>query len=168
MNGSYDANWKANQLSEYNNGAVHGVEASSFPFSQTVFEPSPLNRPFGLGAPGADWQVNPSDGHDPAKRTVKMYYEINAATDNVRLFGIDMISGSVSSAGFYATGSLTVAKIIDEHGGVTKEFIDKAGHLLLKQVYIENDVLQTYYIYDEKNQLVMVLQPEAVKAIMGN
>jgi RHS repeat-associated protein len=127
-------------------------------------EASPFNRVLAQGAPGTIWQPNLADAYDATKKTVQMKYEINVATDNVRLFTV-ATNNAISSAGNYAAGQLMVKVSIDEHGGTVKEFTDKEGKVLFKQVYIDADILQTIYIYDDLNLLRAVIQPEGVAAI---
>ena len=162
--GSYKTGWQTTQAAFYN-GQLQGVDADAAPYSQSVLEPSPLNRLLAQGAPGTVWQPNMSDAYDASKKTVQVKYGINTSADNVRIFTVDMTSGAISSTTSYTDGLLTVKTSIDEHGGTVKEFTDKTGHMLLKQVYIDNDVLQTYYIYDDLDLLRAVIQPEGVAAI---
>ena len=164
--GSYKPNWIPTQAGFYN-GQLQGVDIDAAPYSKSVLEASPLNRLLAQGAPGTVWQPGPDDNnpYDGAK-TVQIHYDVNLASDNVRIFNVDMGTGAISSTDVYADGLLTVKRSLDEHKGVTKEFTDKSGHLILKQVYIESgDILQTYYIYDDLDLLRAVIQPEGVAAI---
>ncbi len=161
--GSYKTGWNTTQASFYN-GALLGVDADAAPYSLAVPEASPLNRILAQGAPGTVWQPNTANPYDASKKVIQLKYEVNIAADNIRIFNVDA-TGNISSPGVYAAGLLTVKTSIDEHQGVVKEFTDKAGHLLLKQVYIDADILQTYYIYDDLDLLRDVIQPEGVAAI---
>jgi len=162
--GSYKTGWQTTQASFYN-GQLQGVDADAAPYSQSVLEASPLNRLLAQGAPGTVWQPNMANAYDATKKTIQAYYEINTVADNVRIFNVDMATGNINSPAFYTAGLLSVKRTIDEHQGVVKEFTDKMGHLILKQVYTETDVLQTYYIYDDLDLLRGVIQPEGVAAI---
>jgi RHS repeat-associated protein len=165
--GSYKPGWTATQAGFYN-GQLQGVDIDAAPYSQSVLEASPLNRLLAQGAPGTVWQPGTDDNlpYDGTKKTIQVHYEINLATDNIRIFNVDMNTGAISSDAVYGDGLLTVKRSLDEHQGVTKEFTDKSGHLILKQVYIENgDILQTYYIYDDLDLLRAVIQPEGVAKI---
>ncbi len=162
--GSFKTGWQTTQAAFYN-GSLQGVDADAAPYSQSVLEASPLNRLMAQGAPGTVWQPNMSDPYDSSKKTIQIKYEINASTDGVRIFNIDTTTGQISSPGNYGTGLLTIKTSIDEHQGVTKEFTDKTGHLILKQVYNTSDTLQTYYIYDDLDLLRYVIQPQGVAAI---
>ncbi|HWT40515.1 MAG TPA: DUF6443 domain-containing protein, partial [Dongiaceae bacterium] len=70
------------------------------PYSQTVFEASPLNRPLQLANPGSTWAVG--SGH-----TVNTDYEINVASE-VRLWNITTDANGnntgATGSGYYAAG----------------------------------------------------------------
>ena len=161
--GSLKAGWQTSQASFYN-GSLQGVDADAAAYSVSVPEASPLNRILAQGAPGAVWQPNTANPYDAGKKVIQFKYEVNVAADNIRIFNLDP-AGNISSPGVYGTGLLTVKTSIDEHQGIVKEFTDKTGHMLLKQVYIDGDVLQTYYIYDDLDLLRRVIQPEGSAAI---
>ena len=55
----------------------------------------------------------------------------------------------------------------DEQGQTVKEFTDKAGHVILKRVMINNDSLQTYYLYDDLDMLRAVIQPEGTAVLQA-
>jgi hypothetical protein len=164
--GSYQPGWLAKQSAFYT-GGLQGVDTSNAPYSQTVFEASPLNRILAQGAPGSPWQPNLTDPYDTGRKVVKMKYETNKVNDSVRLFTVDS-AGNISSPGIYAARQLSIFTRIDEHNAVVKKYTDKSGQLLLKRVFIHNDSLQTYYVYDDFGLLRVVIQPEGVAAITGS
>ncbi len=161
--GTYKANWNTAQPAFYN-GQLAGVDVDAAPYSQTVIEPSPFNRPQAMGAPGTVWQPNTANAYDNTKKTVQVQYLINNATDNIYQFNIDA-SNVITRPGNYATGLISIKMSIDEHGGVVKEYTDKLGKVILKRVFLDTDSLQTYYIYDDLQQLRAVIQPEGTAAI---
>jgi hypothetical protein len=144
------------------------------PFSETLFEPSPLNRPLKQGAPGSSWQPIDADPYSISDNTVKMRYEING-TDEVILFTYDPATGLISSdnsgsLNYYEAGQLYANKTYDEHNNIIIEFSDKEGRTVCKKVQsggtIESpEFASTYYIYDDFGNLVVVLPPEGVKAL---
>jgi len=164
--GSFKSNWATRQPAFYN-GLLQGVDTSSAPFSRTIFESSPLNRVLAQGAPGAVWQPNIADAYDTSPKVVKVRYANNTAHDSVRIFDADS-AGVIRSTGFYAGGLLSVQTSLDEHNNMTRTYTDKSGHILLKRLFIDNDSLQTYYIYDDFDLLRGVIQPEGAAAITGS
>ncbi|MBC7915734.1 MAG: hypothetical protein H7Y07_16620, partial [Pyrinomonadaceae bacterium] len=55
-NGSYKVNALQGVASFYSN-PPSGIQNTTHPFSETRFEPSPLNRVLEQGSPGTDWQL---------------------------------------------------------------------------------------------------------------
>nr|WP_199157290.1 DUF6443 domain-containing protein [Pedobacter sp. ASV2] len=162
-NGSYRADALTGQSSFYlSQPATSGIPVISTPFSQTVFEASPLNRVLEQGAPGLDWQPAPNSlaGH-----TVKMDYGTNALNE-VKLWTINAADNG-ASAGVYLPGKLykTISKDenwkpADDKMGTVEEFKDFEGHVVLKRTWETNSKsLSTYYVYDDYGNLRYVLPP---------
>ncbi|MEM9325851.1 MAG: DUF6443 domain-containing protein, partial [Bacteroidota bacterium] len=153
------------QQSSYYEANYPGNGASAF--SQQVFEASPLNRVIETAAPGAAWNVE--SGH-----TVQSSYDINREEEGIRSLRFDRSSSSVVDHGVYLTGQLTKATIRDENEGplegVTIEFTDKRGQVILKMAKLEQQTdgpryAKTYYVYDDFGNLAQVIQPEGVRRI---
>ena len=166
------------------NQQSNGIVVNPYPYSQTVFEPSPLNRVVEQGAPGTPWQpvANSTTG-----RTVKIAYTTNnttAITDtaNTRLVALYTVtingdqsrtlSRASGTAGNYTAGQLYVTITKDENwtggrAGTVEEYKDKEGHVVLKRTfnYLTSpatlQILSTYYVYDDKGNLAFVLSPQA-------
>ncbi|MCW3789227.1 DUF6443 domain-containing protein [Plebeiibacterium sediminum] len=141
---------------------------TSVPFSETVFESSPLNRVLEQGAPGKAWQpLNANianSGH-----TVKMEYGTNKEND---VFRFEVINNQLVKEGYYIASELykTVSKDENWVSGnlhTTEEFKDKQGQVVLKRSYVEGetaiDTVDTYYVYDDFGLLRYVIPPQAVK-----
>ncbi|PWS29300.1 sugar-binding protein [Pedobacter yonginense] len=132
------------------------------PFSETVFEASPLNRVLQQGAPGIIWQ--PSVGVDTG-HVVRTDYGTNA-TGEVRLWTVGT-NGASSLNAFYQPGKLykTVSKdenwkTADGKAGTTEEFKDFEGRVVLKRTWeTGTKSLSTYYVYDDLGNLDYVLPP---------
>ncbi|MBB6240457.1 hypothetical protein HDC90_005134, partial [Pedobacter sp. AK013] len=155
--GNYRTAALADQLSFYNSPTA-GVKATSYPFAETVFEASPLNRVLQQGAPGADWQI--SAGH-----TFKTDYGTNAQ-DEVKLWIVNN-AGNGAAASVYGPGKLYKTILKDENwkpadvkAGTTEEFKDFEGRVVLKRVWeTDSKSLSTYYVYDDLGNLRYVLPP---------
>ncbi|MEJ0055855.1 MAG: hypothetical protein WDN75_09525 [Bacteroidota bacterium] len=95
----------------------------------------------------------------------------------VLLFTYDESTGLVSadnagSLRYYSAGQLTVKKTLDENTNDIIEYSDKQGRTLCRKVYSntnagERQYACTYYIYDDIGNLVVVLPPEGVNAIVS-
>ena len=120
------------------------------PYSTTLYEPSPLNRVTGQYGPGADWYTNEK------KKTVT--YTTNGS--NVKYFYVD--GNQLKCNGTDTTATLSGQKTTDEDGITVEEFTDKLGHKVLSRTAGDHD---TYYVYDDLNNLRYVLPPLAADAI---
>ncbi len=157
--GGYKMNALAQQAAFYQpNATLTRVAKDANPWSKTSYEASPLNRVQEQGAPGAAWQ--PGTGH-----AVKFNQRANTAADAVRQWNFDSGSGTYSSPGVYATGTLSVVETRDEQDQLVSEFKDLLGHVVLRKVtvaqrYAPATNLLTYYVYDDLDNLRLVIQPE--------
>jgi RHS repeat-associated protein len=150
------------------------------PYSITVFEPSALNRKVEQGAPGNAWQ--------PGQHTTGMAYTSNDAnTVNfstgtgfpARLYAVNIdVNGvrTLVTSGNYVAGMLYVTISHDENytgsgkAGTVEEYKDKDNHVVLKRTFNINlsnpaspvqEILSTYYVYDDFGQLCYTLTPGA-------
>jgi RHS repeat-associated protein len=133
--------------------------ASAHPFVETFFEASPLSRPTS--------QKN-VDG-----TFTYMSYGANLATDAVQIMtpatGSSALA-SASSANIYAANLLYKTTMTDENGKITCVFKDKLGRVLLTRKLLNGasgDKVDTYNVYDDYGQLVVVVPPGAL-TISGN
>ncbi len=148
-------------------------------YSQTNYEPSPLNRVIQTLSPGNSWA---GSGVGPS-----MQYQVNNSNDNVVAWNIssdaltyinnDVSTNIPSSAGTYPAGQLYKNVTVDEQGHATVEYKDKDGLVILKKVQsgtIAADYsgydgwLCTYYVYDLMKRLRFVIPPKAVGIISNN
>ena len=124
----------------------------SRPYSQPVYEASPLNRTVKEYGPGAAWH----GGH-----SVNTDY-LGNSTANAQLncinYGVSSV-GALTSNGSYASGQLSVVKTTDEDLNVSYTFTDKMGHVVLSRQMKGSETHDTYYVYDDKSNLCFVLQP---------
>ncbi|QCK15215.1 DUF6443 domain-containing protein [Mangrovivirga cuniculi] len=157
---------------EYNNG----VKTDTDPYTNVLYESSPLNRPLKTGLPGADFQPNLiSDVYDKTDHSIKYRYLSNNNADGVINFTIS--NDNIVNNGIYSIGELYKNVIIDEHGFSTVEFKDAIGNTILKRVqyteigdpdnYNSIDWAETYYVYDDFGNLRFVIPPEATKQVIN-
>ena len=153
-------------------------ENTQNPFSQKLFENSPLNRILEQTAPGNIWDAgsiydtnNHSDGH-----TIKFTSSTNTSTTEVRLYQVNLdasytptLALSTLNSGYYGIGELYKSIIKDENwkstqtnpkDHTTEEFKDKQGRVVLKRTYNDNVKHDTYYVYDDYGNLTYVLPPK--------
>ena len=113
-----------------------------------------ITRYDGLGrivfteSPGQDWKDN--------DKGIEVSYATNSATE-VKRYVAHVNSNSLTYSGNYAAGSLYVEKTTDEDGCYVSVYTDLSGRKVLERRNGNND---TYFVYDEKDQLRFVLSPE--------
>ena len=162
-------------LSTFYNTAIYG--STTNPYSEKIFEASPLNRVTKQAALGNSWASG--GGHE-----IKMDYQTNLAADAVKLFacvanwdvakGLYEIPASLTST-IYANSQLfktityneNTAASPTEGAGATVEFKDKEGRVVLKRTYGTTSLnaiaerYDTYYVYDQFGNLTFVIPPKA-------
>ncbi|MBL4676897.1 MAG: hypothetical protein JKY70_11945 [Mucilaginibacter sp.] len=201
MTSSTTGNYKDNALdptngvfSFYNAGSgnqqTNGMVRTTKPYSESVPEASPLNRPVEQGAPGTTWQVGTGNtvttsygmnGQDAFSRSVLTN---NPGSNRVAKYDVTInskgsrtLSRASNNAANYGTGQLYRTITWNENRtssggclGSTEEYKDKEGRVVLKRTYNRyaapgiSTVLQqmsTYYVYDDLGNLSFVLPPAA-------
>ncbi len=142
------------------------------PYSEKVFENSPLNRVLKQGAPGSSWEV---DNGSDTDHSIKFNYQTNESL-SVKLFEVtfldpqDTETPSLTESDYYNPNELYKTVIKNENwqpnqtngnDHTTEEFKDKQERIVLKRTYNENAKHDTYYIYDDYNNLTYVIPPKA-------
>jgi RHS repeat-associated protein len=161
-----DGNFKNDPLTEQQSfNAIQFPGEANF-FTQTMFESSPLNRAQKILPPGTNWSG--------AARGITQQYGINTAADSVRIWNISS-TGTYSSTTMYPAARLFKTVAIDEHGKQVVDYKDKENKVILRKVQESNTPaaghagwLCTYYVYDDYNNLVLVIQPKAVALLQSN
>jgi RHS repeat-associated protein len=145
-----------------------GTARTGVPYSETIFETSPLDRALAQAAPGEAWQM-------ATKRVVSTLERVNSAQDSVQRFvpGYGAAASDITWRSGYVPGELWGTQTTNEEGYLTITWKDKKGQMVLKQVEgrRERDEhkqwhrrwLRTYYVYDDFGYQRAVLPPEAVK-----
>ena len=154
-----------NEQYSFYSGQLAGQGETYF-YSNSDIEVSPLNRITKTYAPGNSWVGS--------NRGVSLTYLNNDANDYLKIWKVNGV-GSYSIEGNYNPGLLTEMHTTDESGNQVVEYKDKEGKVILKKVQVDGTVndnyigwLCTYYIYDDYNNLRLVLQPKAVKNLYDN
>jgi RHS repeat-associated protein len=160
---STDGNFKYDvfqQQKSFYIGQLNGQGETYF-YGKTDLEPSPLNRPAVNYAPGNSWVGN--------NRGVGTTYLNNTTADDVKIWQVNGVGSYSIAASPYAAGLLTEIHATDEHGNQVVEYKDMEGKVILKKVQAGANPgdsytgwLCTYYVYDNYNNLRLVIQPKAV------
>jgi RHS repeat-associated protein len=164
-------NYMGNAADFYANASKVEHEISR-PYSETILEKSPLNRPLKDYGPGSAWYANSKFvGHD---YLVNVHGNTNSDEEQIIVWGITstIIDSKrvylVVDGNYHSSNSLVIQSTTDEQGHVVRTYLDKLGRTILKKVqvadapstFIDNDWTLTYYVYDDLGRLRFVLPPE--------
>lgn len=162
------------------------VQSDERPFSETIFEPSPLNRPLKEYGPGLAWAPSGADKPVGLSYSSNIHSTGNSNTEEAIIaWKIDengaleraTPSTHIETGGYYVSSQLYITVRTDEDGRIVREYTNKSGQTILKKVQavdlpsnLNNPQhwASTYYIYDDRGRLVFVLQPEGVRAYLNN
>lgn len=120
------------------------------PYSESVYEDSPLNRIVQQYGPGHTWANHP----------VSTSYMTNTQTGELscNLYYVTSI-GELAQNGTYAKGKLYVTQSIDEVGHISYAFTDQRNRRLLDRQMRDSIAHDTYYVYDDFDNKRFVLSP---------
>ncbi|UKB78812.1 DUF6443 domain-containing protein [Chryseobacterium sp. MEBOG07] len=129
-------------------------------YSEKVIENSPLDRVLEQKQVGNDWNG----------KSVKFGYDANGfnevykyATVTTWENGVTKSIVSLSPATIYAPNQLYKNSVKDEDGNETIEFKNGRGQVVLvRKVKSSAEHIDTYYVYNEYDQLAFVISPKAV------
>lgn len=166
--GSFRDDAEAQTLSYYNHPAFDNTQN---PYTERIYEASPLNRVLEVGAPGNKWKANPDSDAD---RTIKTDYDANGWDDLVRWFEVDFEAGNTQKPvlrdkGVYPAGQLYKNTTKDENwrhytysqdSNKTETYTNKQGQVILKRAFSNRSWHDTYYVYDDYGNLTFVIPPE--------
>jgi hypothetical protein len=174
-------NYKTNGATEVMNfysSPPNATISDSKPYSEIIFETSPLSRIIKQGSPGEVWQPK-STATDFSDRAVKRQYLLNQANE-VLLWTYDpsthrVTAKSESNLVYFPANRLFVTKTYDEHNNLVIEYMDNEERIVLKRVQAttnqspinDTNFASTYYIYDDLGNLVVVLPPVAVEKFLS-
>jgi len=151
-------------------------------YGKTIYETSPLSRPLKVFAIGNSWAGSENAGAN--EHAVTIAYTTNTADDQVRIWFVDnspltytnndQSTNVPYTNSVYAAGLLLKTVTKDEAGHAVIEYKNPEGLVVLKKVQAGTvsdnapytNWLSTYYIYDDFNQLRVVLQPRAVEELV--
>ncbi len=124
-------------------------------YSEKILENSPLDRILAQKQVGTAWDNKPVQfGYDAnTDGEVKKY----SATFNYTNF-----TSQLTLSGTYGTGQLYKNTVTDEDGNPTIEFKNGQGQVVLvRKVISATENADTYYVYNDYNQLAYVIPPKA-------
>lgn len=104
-------------------------------------------------------------------RKEQIFYKINDGHEDIKdlhyVYQTDSEPASVTVYGNYPAGTIKISEYITEDGDTTFVFHDMWGKKILERKVNSGENHDTYYVYDLKDSIVCVIQPEGAKSI-GN
>jgi len=139
-------------------GDPAGVYTNEKAFVHKNLENSPLDRVLSQVQPGTAWQGKP----------VQFGYDANTVEDAVKKYTTvttwvnGATSSQISQSTNYLAAQLYKNTVTDEDGNQTIEFKNGEGQMLLvRKMLSATEKADTYYVYNEYNQLAFVIPPLA-------
>ncbi len=142
-------------------GDPTGVYPNEKAFVHKNLENSPLDRMLSQIQPGAAWQGKP----------VQFGYDANTTADAVKKYTTvttwenGATKSVISQSTNYPAAQLYKNTVTDEDGNQTIEFKNGEGQVLLVRKMNVTQSVDTYYVYNEFNQLAYVIPPLASNTI---
>jgi RHS repeat-associated protein len=169
---------QSNELSSQQPLTIGSVTLPTYNWSYQItnYEPSPLNRVLNTYAAGVNW-AGTQGGSTPHNTTTE--FLVNPASDNVQMWSIAAVQGSIpTSSGAYTASQLykTITQDEQQHQVIT--YNDSYGQTILKKVQntaaadngtgsVHSGWLCTYYVYDDNGNLRFIITPDVVSQIDG-
>lgn len=160
------------------NGAIQPIDTTDVntyynvpnAYFESVYDDSPLHRLKQAAFPGQQWAKD--SGH-----SVKYDYDTNLISDGVKKFTTNTtwtnnVGYTTVTTSTYSNLELFKRKVADEDDNISYVFTNKLGQkVLTRKINGHSDgkttgspqEIDTYYIYNEYNQLVCVVPPLAAK-----
>ncbi|MBW7676820.1 DUF6443 domain-containing protein [Chryseobacterium chendengshani] len=126
-------------------------------YAEKLLENSPLNRVFEQKQVGNDWNTKP----------VKFDYDANITGEVIKYttattWENGATKSVINNGGTFGVGQLYKNTVTDEDGNKTIEFKNGQGQtILVRKVITTTENADTYYVYNEYNQLAFVIPPLA-------
>lgn len=158
--GEYQGSAATDQTNFYHNGIR--LAHTDYPYGEVRYDNSPLNRVLESSAPGDIWAMN-------GNHTITSAMKWNGS-QQVHIWTWD--GANASSTAYFAPNEVSYSETTDEHGNLTRVFVDKRGRTLLSQRQhgtVSNPGTgtvvpafhSTYMVYDALDRIVAVIPPLA-------
>ena len=131
-------------------------------YTEKEYGTSPAGRLLSVRQPGKAYA-------DSSKKVV-YEYRTNTAEDSILNLSVTVSAQPQLSvaAGYLPAGKLLLTKTTDEDGCTSEVFTNSAGKTVLSRQRTGGQRLDTYFVYDLRDSLVCVLQPEGAALIAQN
>lgn len=145
------------------NGQLHNITESqintyhntNYAYVESKFDDSPLNRVVEQSSVGEDWKLG--SGHTT---TIKYgFNEGNSVKKYTSKLNLNTLQNSLVNSGYYTAQTLYRVTTKDEDGIVTEVYKNGSGKTILSRIKKGNENIDTYYVYNDIEQLVYIIPP---------
>lgn len=182
-----------NEQDQYRSGKQYAfyqlggsLPIDQYPYAVSIYEDSPLKRTLFKGMPGEVWQPSQSSTYvNPAisDKSIKYSFDSNSAEEVILWktvssseYPMGLIDADQNSTKYFGVNKLFKTKSKDENNRETIEYNDIDGNIVLKRVQAKDVVntvddenyASTYYVYDERSNVICIIPPQAVHQITFN
>ena len=131
------------------------------PYIENIFESGVSGRMLTSQKPGVIYRDD--------NKMASMEYGINDVSEEVMEFKYDYAgsngTASVTKSGYYGSERLLYTKVVSENNDISYVFSDNSGKTILRREVSDDINYDTYFIYDLKDSLVCVIQPEGTSRV---
>ena len=156
-------------LTENTINSYYGVNNA---YSEIDYEKSPIAKVFKKSSPGSAWGINGANtknitylANGPSE--VKKYKAVTSwdSASQINTVTLTEASDSLTTNGYYNANTLYKFVSKDEDNNTTEAYFNPAGlKVLIRKVNSQaQNNLDTYYVYDQNNNLVYIIPPAAAK-----
>jgi hypothetical protein len=153
-------------LANATNPAIYGSERI---FAEKKLESSPLDRLLEQTKVGTDWVNKPIRYEYLANSAndIRAYSTTTGTANGITNSTVEVAENSTGSEnGYYKSGIIYKKKATDEDGNTIYEYTNGREQLLLiRRVLSASENADTYYVYNEYNNLAFIIPPKASDAI---
>ncbi|MGA9213665.1 DUF6443 domain-containing protein, partial [Kaistella sp.] len=139
-------------VTEANINSYHNVPNA---YSEVAFDDSPLQRVTKSASPGSDWSM--SSGN--IKEFSYEFNEMNTVKKYSSTLDITTFTNSLNDNGFYTVNTLYKNSVKDEDGNISSTYKNGLGQPIMTRVKNGRTNLDTYYVYNQYNQLTFIIPP---------
>ena len=151
-NGQFQSNLTTNQAAFYNSPPT-GVSQDSRPFTEYAYDGARVTSVTGLGQA---WSGKSSSS----------ITKVSTST-SIRMWTING-SGYPESTSRYPANLLVYTESTDVNGQISREFKDQWGRVVLSEIDNGGTLVQTYYVYDIRGNVLAIIPPKAVDLVRGS
>jgi len=127
------------------------IKSDNRPYSEVIFDNSPLGSVLQSNGVGSAWTTKSSTQN----------YALNVA-GMIRIWTV--VGNLPVSTSTYPSNMLAIKESTDEEGRVSRTYSDFRGQVILNEVQIsESRWAQTYYVYNIYGKLLYMIPPEAAE-----